>query len=51
MPANGVRFGKATLLTTGQPVKLDFDKAGYLVTLPDGVTWDKLNTVIRLDTK
>ena len=49
MPANGVRFGKATLLTSGQPVKLDFDKAGYLVTLPNGVTWDKLNTVIRLE--
>jgi alpha-L-rhamnosidase len=51
MPANGVRFGKAALLTSGQPVKLDLDKAGYLVTLPDGINWDKLDTVIRLDTK
>jgi hypothetical protein len=49
MPANGARFGKATLLTTGQPVTLGFDKAGYLITLPDGVIWDKLNTVIRLE--
>jgi Alpha-L-fucosidase len=49
MPANGVRFSKATLLTTGQPVALDLDKAGYLVTLPDGINWDKLDTVIRLD--
>jgi hypothetical protein len=49
MPANGVRFGKAALLTTGRPVKLDFDKAGYLVTLPDGLAWDKLDTVIRIE--
>ena len=49
MPANGVRFGKARLLPGGQPVKLDFDNAGYLVSLPDGANWDKLDTVIRLD--
>lgn len=48
MPANGIRFGKASLLTDGRPVKLDFDKAGYLVTLPDGAAWDRLDTVIRL---
>jgi len=51
MPANGVRFGKASLLTSGRPVKLDFDKSGYLVTLPDGVAWDGLDTVIRLDAR
>jgi len=48
MPANGVRFGKASLLTTGEPVKLDLDKAGYLVTIPETTAWDKLDTVIRL---
>lgn len=28
MPALGVRFAKASLLATGQAVKLEFDKAG-----------------------
>jgi hypothetical protein len=51
MPANGVRFDKAVHITSGRPVKLDFDKAGYLVTLPDGVTWDGLDTVIRLNVR
>ena len=51
MPANGARFGTATLLTSGRTVQLDFDKAGYLVTLPNGQSWDKLNTVIRLEAK
>ena len=51
MPANGARFGKATLLTTGQPVTLEIDKAGYLVTLPDGEPWNPLHTVIRMERK
>jgi len=49
MPANGVRFAKATLFPGGQAVRLDLDKAGYLVSLPEGLAWDKLNTVIRLE--
>ena len=49
MPANDVRFAKASLLATGQAVKLDLDKAGYLVTLPDPAVWDKLDTVIRME--
>jgi len=51
MPANEVRFHKAVHLTSGRPVKLDSDKAGYLVTLPDGLSWDGLDTVIRLDAR
>jgi Alpha-L-fucosidase len=51
MPANGARFARATHLVTGRPVRLDFDKAGYLVTLPEGLGWDPLDTVIRLDAR
>lgn len=51
MPANGVRFDKAVHLTSGRPVKLDFDKAGYLVSLPEGLAWESPDTVIGLDAR
>ena len=51
MPTNGLRFSKASILTTGQALKLDFDKAGYLVTLPDDAVWNKLDTVIRMEAR
>ena len=48
MPANGATFSKASLLTSGQAVTLEKDKAGYTVTLPENVAWDKVDTVIQL---
>ena len=50
MPANGAVFTKASLLTTGQEIRLQCDPAGYRVALPDDVAWDTLDTVIRLQT-
>jgi hypothetical protein len=50
MPANGVVFTKASLLTTAQAISLQSDPAGYRVTLPEHVAWDTLDTVIRLQT-
>ena len=51
MPASGARFGKATLLTSGKPVALEMDKAGYLLTLPDDESWNPLHTAIRMERK
>lgn len=48
MPANGAVFTKASLLTTRQEISLQFDRAGYRVTLPEDVVWDTLVTVIQL---
>jgi hypothetical protein len=49
MPANGARFQSARLLTTSQPVGLQLDAAGYVLTLPEDAAWNPLNTVIRLE--
>jgi hypothetical protein len=51
MPANGARFAKAELLPSNKPVALEMDKAGYLVTLPDGENWNPVHTAIRLERK
>ncbi len=51
MPANGTRFARATLLTSGRQVELIFDAAGYVIKLPPDVEWTPLDTVIRLQTK
>lgn len=51
MPANGVRFHNATLLPSGKPVKLDLDKAGYVITLPDDEKWNPVHTAIRIERK
>ncbi|MCU0748123.1 MAG: alpha-L-fucosidase [Akkermansiaceae bacterium] len=51
MPANGARFRNATLLPSGSPVSLEMDKAGYLVTLPDGTSWNPVHTAIRMERK
>ena len=47
-PADGKCFTKATLLPGGRKATLKQDAAGLTLTLPKGVTWDKLDTVIRL---
>jgi hypothetical protein len=49
MPANGARFGKASLLPSGKAVKLESTPAGYVVTLPDDENWNPVHTVIRLE--
>lgn len=47
-PADGKRFTAAALLSDGAAVELKQDAAGLYLTLPDGKTWQPLNTVIRL---
>jgi hypothetical protein len=47
-PADGKLFAKATLLPGGRTVTLNQDAAGLTLTLPKRVTWNKLDTVIRL---
>lgn len=48
-PANGIGFRSASLLPSGKPVDLKGDvETGYTVSLPEGATWDKLDTVIKL---
>lgn len=42
-------FKKASMLKGGQEVKLEKNNDGYKLTLPDGIAWDKLNTVIKLE--
>jgi len=49
MPANGARFGKASLLPSGKAVKLESTPAGYVVTLPDDENWSPVHTAIRLE--
>ena len=48
MPADGKRFLSATLLPDGAELALKQDDSGLYLTLPDGKTWQPLNTVIRL---
>ena len=48
MTANGARFSAATLLPGGQPVTLELDKAGYVLTLPDDAAWNPVHTAIKL---
>jgi alpha-L-fucosidase len=47
-PADGKLFTKATLLPGGKKVTLKQDATGLTLTLPKRATWDKLDTVIRL---
>ena len=48
MPTNSAAFISASDLITGKAVGLQSDAAGYLVTLPEDLSWDPLDTVIRL---
>ncbi len=48
VPADGKKFSAATLLPGGQKVALSQDAAGVKLTLPVGVAWEKLDTVIKL---
>jgi hypothetical protein len=41
-------FTKASLLISGQAMKLKSTPAGYELTLPDDANWDEVDTVIRL---
>lgn len=48
-PANGIGFRTASLLPSGKLIGLKGDTGtGYTISLPDGVAWDKLDTVIKL---
>lgn len=47
-PADGKRFTAATLLADGSAVKLQQNADGLQLTLPEGINWQPLNTVIRL---
>jgi len=49
-PANGVTFIRAALLT-GLAVSIQADHSGYRLTLPQGATWSKMDTVIALRVK
>lgn len=42
-------FVKASMLISGEDVKIEKYDDGYKLTLPDGVGWDNLNTVIKLE--
>lgn len=48
-PDDGKTFTKARLLPSGKPVKLDQSPAGLRLTLPEGETWNPLDTVIAMD--
>jgi len=48
-PDDGKIFAKARLLPGGKPVKLEQSPAGVRLTLPEGGTWDPLDTVIAMD--
>jgi hypothetical protein len=47
-PADGKKFSKALLLKNKMPVTLRQDASGLHLELPEGVAWEKLNTVIAL---
>lgn len=51
MPANGTRFQNASLLPSGTPVGLEMDKAGYIIALPEGTSWNPVHTAIRMERK
>lgn len=42
-------FKKASMLVSGEIVKIEKNNDGYKLTLPNGVEWDNLNTVIKLE--
>lgn len=46
--ADGKKFEKAVLLASKKPVALKQDESGLHLKLPDGESWDKLDTVIAL---
>ena len=48
-PDDGKSFAKARLRPSGKPVKLDQSPAGLRLTLPDGESWNPLDTVIAMD--
>jgi len=47
-PADGKKFEKAVLLASRKPVAIKQDESGLHLKLPDGGSWDKLDTVIAL---
>lgn len=47
-PADGKRFSKASLLSSGHAVALQQDASGVRLTLGDGDCWEPLDTVIAL---
>jgi hypothetical protein len=47
-PADGKKFEKAVLLASKKPVALKQNESGLHLKLPDGDSWDKLDTVIAL---
>ncbi|MCB1131019.1 MAG: alpha-L-fucosidase [Verrucomicrobiae bacterium] len=48
-PDDGKTFTNARLLPGGKPVKLEQSPSGVRLTLPDGESWNPLNTVIAMD--
>lgn len=48
-PNDGKTFAKARLLPGGKPVKLEQSSTGLRLTLPDGETWNPLDTVIAME--
>jgi autotransporter-associated beta strand protein len=48
-PIDGKTFTNARLLPNKKPVKLTQNPSGLHLTLPDGETWNPLNTVIAMD--
>ena len=48
-PADGKLFTNARLLDGGRAVSLSQNKSGITLTLPDGVAWQKPDTVIIMD--
>lgn len=51
MPYNGKRFSKASTFPGGDPVALDLDSAGYVLTLSDSLDWNPVHTAIRLEAR
>ncbi len=48
-PGDGKTFTNARLLPAGKPVKIEKSANGLRLTLPDGETWNPLDTVIAMD--
>jgi len=48
VPANRTTFDRASLLVGGVELEWNCSPSGYVVSLPEGVHWDPLNTVIVL---
>ena len=48
-PDDGKTFARARILPSGKPVKLEASPAGLRLTLPDGESWNPLDTVIAMD--